>query len=101
MIKLYSTQAVNNVIITKPISQKAYQAQRRPGLGQQQVMDRDSKENNPTHNRNRRPHKIKQILQPQINPKVHPVPLHINMSEPDVVINKAPVANPTHLLLRH
>jgi len=64
-------------------------------------LDRNKEENHSIDNINIRPYKGSQILQPQINPKIHTILIYPDMRQPHVVGNKASISNRAHLLHRH
>lgn len=64
-------------------------------------MDRYQKKDNASHNHHCWSLKTQPILQPQVDSKVHPVFVHINMPQPNVAFYKASITNSAYLLLWH
>ena len=64
-------------------------------------MDRNKEKDHTIDDINLRPYKSPQILQSQINPKIHSIFIHPDMCKPNVVSYKASIANRAHLLHWH
>jgi len=63
-----------------------------------QVVDSGEEEDQSIDDINFRPFKGEPLLQSQVNPKVHPISINGDLSEPNVAGNKAAISNRAHLL---